>query len=154
VRIIPYDQPMSDLPRIGTAPTFPQRDTRSYAQPIETPALLKTFAGQVRFDTTLKGVAFTAASGPITLKSDRVSQMLLGNLASHAATLPAATAIDFTQDAVHYAVTAAECTSMFNAVNTFVQTCRTAEAQCLTDLNSPTPTILTYADVEAKFSGL
>jgi hypothetical protein len=39
-------------------------------------------------------------------------------------------------------------------VNAFVEQCRTIENQCLTDLTSATPTILTYADVEAKFTGL
>ena len=154
VQIIPYDQPMATLSRVGTAPTNPAQDTRPYAQPTETTALLLAYAAQVRFDTSTSGITFNAASGAIPVACDRISQMLIGNLASYAATLATSTAIDFTQNKVHYPLLASECATLFNAVNAFIQQCRTIEANCIVDLNSASPTILTYADVDAKFSGL
>jgi hypothetical protein len=150
VRIIPYDQPMSDLPRIGAPPVYPERDTRGYGEPPETPALLMAFAGQVRFDTDVAGITWNS----IPVATDRMSQLLIGNLAQHAATLTSKTVIDFTQGGVGYQFQASQAADLMTKVNAFVQQCRTVENQCLTDLGSATPTILTYADVEAKFAGL
>jgi hypothetical protein len=150
VRIIPYDQPMDTLPRIGTAPTYPERDARPYGEPPETPALLTAYSSQVRFDTVTAGITWNS----IPVKTDRVSQLLIGNLAQHAATLAPTTLIDFTQDGVHYQFQASQASDLNLQVNNFVQTCRTTEAQCLADLALATPTIQTYADVDAKFVGL
>jgi hypothetical protein len=130
------------------------RVPRVYQQPTETPAILKGYASQVRYNYAVAGITFTAASGPVPVSTDRISQMLIGNLAAHASTLAPTATIDFTQSSIHYPLTAAECAILNTDVNNFVQQCRTIEASCLTDLNSTTPTILTYADVDAKFSGL
>jgi hypothetical protein len=161
-RIIPYDDPLDTLTRVGTppvqpppgSPLLPVPDTRPYAEPAPVQKTLLAYAAQLRFSSSNDGVSFTAASGPIPVATDRTSQMLLGNLAAYAATLAPTAAVDFTQDSVHYPITATECKSMFNAVYAHVQQCRTIEASCITDLNSPTPTIATYADVEAKFSSV
>jgi hypothetical protein len=150
VRIIPYDQPMSDLPRIGTAPVFPERDTRGYGEPPETPALLTSFSAQVRFDTVVAGITWNS----IPVSTDRMSQLLIANLAQYAATLVGTTMIDFTQSGVHYQFQASQAADLNNQVNAFVQQCRTVEAACIADQNLATPTMTTYAEIEAKFSGL
>jgi hypothetical protein len=152
VRIIPYDGLMSDLPRIGPPPPDDVRakDTRQYGEPVETPEILTAFASQVRFDTVTAGIVWNS----IPVKTDRVSQMLINGLAVYAATLPNTNTIDFTQDGVAYQFTAAQAPDLNNQVNSFVQSCRTAEAACLADLSSATPTMTTYADIEAQFSGL
>jgi hypothetical protein len=150
VRVIPYDQPMDSLPRIGVAPVYPVRDTRSYGQPTETPAILIAFAAQVRFDTVTAGITWNA----IPVQTDRMSQLLISNLAQYAATLAPTTAIDFTQGGVHYTFQASQAAALDNAVSAFVQQCRTVEASCIADQNLATPTMTTYAEIEAQFSGL
>jgi hypothetical protein len=150
VRIVPYDQPLTTLPLVGTAPIYPQRDTRPYGQPTETPQLLMLFAGQVRFETVIAGITWNS----IPVATDRISQLLIGNLAQLAATMTPTDVIDFTQAGVGYQFQASQAADLMTQVNNFVQQCRTVENQCLTDLGSATPTLLTYADVEAKFTGL
>lgn len=141
VRIIPYADLIGTLQRIGSPPVLPERDTRPYAQPSETIAILTGYSAQVRFNKSTTDVTFTAASGPIPVHSDRESQMLLSNLALYAQTLASTAAIDFTQDGIHYPITAAESISMFNAVNAHIQQCRTIEAQCIADLNPGSTTV-------------
>jgi hypothetical protein len=128
-------------------------DSRLFARPTETKSILLAYSAQVRFDVSNEGINFTAASGIIPVKTDRISQSLLNNLATWANSQPGTMAVTFTQDTVHYAITAAEAISMFNAVNSHIQNARTIEGQCITDLNSATPTILTYANVDARFVG-
>jgi hypothetical protein len=150
VRIIPYDDPMSTLPRIGDPPVFPARDDRQYGEPTETQEILSAFASQVRFDTVTAGILWNS----IPVKTDRVSQLLIGNLALHASTLASTDPIDFTQDGIAYQFQAGQAADLNTQVNAFVQQCRSTEAQCLADLSSATPTLLTYKDVEAQFSTL
>jgi hypothetical protein len=152
VRIIPWKQPLGDLTYSGTYdPSLPPPP---YEQPTETPAILQNYASQVRFELVIAGITFSAASGPVPVSTDRISQMLIGNLAMYASTLAPTDVVDFTQGSVHYPLTAAECTTLNTNVNNFVQQCRTVEGQCIDDLTSASPTILTYDDVDAKFSGL
>jgi hypothetical protein len=151
-RVIPW-------PSLGTLTVVPPSDPTIplpivYQQPTETPAILKNYASQVRYNYAVAGITFAAASGSVPVSTDRLSQMLVGNLAQYASTLAPTTVIDFTQNSIHYPLQASECATLNMNVNNFVQQCRTIEAQCLTDLNSTTPTILTYDDVDAKFSGL
>jgi hypothetical protein len=157
-RIIPYPDSVQSLPRVGALPdgwTVEMGDQRPWAQPTETPALLIGFASQVRWETSTAGISYTVASGTIPLETDRVSQTLVGNLAQYAATLSdQSTQIDFTQNGIHYPVLASEVPGMFAAINDVIQQGRTIEAACIADLNSGSPTILTYADVEAKFTGV
>jgi hypothetical protein len=157
-RIVPWIGNLSDLPLVGTAPPADYAanyiDNRPYAQPTETPAILLRYAAQVRWQVTVKGITFAAASGSIPVKTDRVSQALVNNLAQHAATLAPTAPLDFTQANVHYAITAQEAIDMFNAIQAHNQQARTVEAQCIADLNLATPTILTYADVDTRFAGL
>ena len=154
IRIIPYDQPLTTLDRVGTLPDPPPSqqpparpvpDTRPYAQPTETPAILIDYAAQVRFEKSVADVSFTAASGVVPVHADRLSQMLLSNLALHCQSLAGTAAIDFTQDNIHYAVTAAETISMFNAVYAHIQACRTIEATCIADVNAGTTTVTAAA---------
>ena len=156
VRIIPYDQPMSNLQKVGPPPpdnSFPSRDTRPYQQPDPTTALLKLYSGQVRFSYTLKGFVFTAASGAVPVWTDRVSYSLINSLATWITTAtPAPTTVNYTQGGDHYVLTAAEATAMFNQFTAFVQKYRNEEATCIADLVSASPTILTYADVDARFA--
>jgi hypothetical protein len=159
VRIIPYDQGVATLPRVGATPPAPWKpsmgDSRPYAQPAETKDILLAYAAQVRFDKSIDGISFTTAGAVvIPVQTDRESQYLIANLAQHASTLATTAAIDFTQDNVHYAMTAADAISMNNAVNAHIQNCRTIEASCIADLNSSTPTLVHYADVDAKFAGV
>jgi hypothetical protein len=161
-RIVPYNQPIETLEKVGPPPpdmsaypgVLPPPDVRPYAQPTETPAILIDYAAQVRFDSVTAGISFNAASGTIPAKSDRTSQTLLSNLALYAQSVDPATAIDFTQDGVHYAITAQEAIDMYNAVYAHVEACRSIEAQCIADLNSTSPTILTYDDVDTRFEGV
>lgn len=154
VRIIPYDQPITTLSKIGPDPVYPVRDTRSYAQPIETTQGLINYAAQVRFESVNKGFTFNAASGAIQVQTDRESYMLVGNTATYAATLPPTQIIDFTQTGTHSQLTAAEMQALFNQFSALIQQCRSIEAQCIFDLNSASPTILHYADVDAKFASV
>jgi hypothetical protein len=154
VRIIPYDQPLTTLSRIGPAPPTnvpgASIDTRPYAQPTETPAILIAFAAQVRFDTVVAGITWNT----IPVATDRMSQLLISNLAQYAATLVATTLIDFTQNGVHYQFQAGQAADLDNHVSAFVQQCRTVEASCIADQNLATPTMTTYAEIEAQFAGL
>jgi hypothetical protein len=152
-RVIPYDQPLDSLPKVGTPPTAPGQDTRPYGQPAETVALLIAYAAQVRWERVTAGITFSGTTS-VPANTDRVSQTLVASLAQYAATLAPTAAIDFTQDGVHYAITAQDVINMNNQILAHAQQCRTIEAQCLADLNSPTPTIQTYADVEARFAGV
>ena len=157
IRVIPYDQPMATLPRVGPPPSpfSPlMGDQRPYAQPTETTALLIGYSSQRRWETSTVGITFTAASGPIPLACDRVSQSLIGNLVQFAATLSPTDTIDFTQDGAHYPLQASEVATMFAAMNVQIQQGRTIEAACIADLNSATPTLLTYDDVDARFASL
>jgi hypothetical protein len=147
VRIIPYDQPLTTLGKFGPAPPVGTRDNRLYAQPTETPALLIAFSGQVRFDQVVAGITWNS----IPVATDRMSQLLIANLAQYAATLVATTLIDFTQNGVHYQFQASQAADLNNQVNAFVQQCRTIEASCIADQNLATPTMTTYAQIEAKF---
>jgi hypothetical protein len=151
VRIIPYDAPLSTLPRVGAPPQTLQRDTRPYAQPAETPEILTAYAGQVRWTCTVAGLSFNS----IPVKTDRVSQTLIGNLAQYAASASTPdTSLDFTQDGVSYKITAQDAIDMNNQIVAMTQQCRTIEAACIVDLLSASPTILTYDDVDARFAGV
>jgi hypothetical protein len=150
-RVIPV-QSMAGLTIVPPTPPVPNPPPPPvYKQPTETPAILKSYASQVRYNYAVAGITFNAASGPVPVATDRNSQMLVGNLAQYAATLAGTTLIDFIQNSVHYSLTAAECITMNTNVSNFVQQMRTIEAQCLADLNSTTPTIKVYADVDTKF---
>jgi hypothetical protein len=170
VRVIPYDQSLSTLARIGPAPpdyssnppadtgsppsVYVKPDSRPYQQPTETPHILTMYAAQVRFETVSGGFNFAAASGTVPVKTDRESWLLIGNLAQHAATLVGTAAVDFTQDNIHYPLTATECGTMFTQFANLQQQCRTIEANVIADQNLTTPTLLTYADVDSQFSGV
>lgn len=168
VRIIPYDQSLFTLTRIGTAPPAPGAppadnvppsgylvpDTRPYQQPTETPHILMMYAAQVRFDKVNGGVTFAAASGNIPVNTDRESLLLINSMAQYAASVTGTTPIDFTQNNIHYPITAAEAIAMFNQVTAHQQQCRTIEANVIKDQNLATPTLLTYADVDNQFSGV
>jgi hypothetical protein len=136
------------------APPAGTPDSRPFLQPTETKELLLGYAAQIRFQASVKGISFTAASGVIPVHTDRESQTLINNLATYAPSGGPTTAMTFTQDNVQYAITHQEAINMFNAVLAFVQSCRDIEGQCITDLNSVTPTILAYADVDARFSSV
>jgi hypothetical protein len=155
VRVIPYDQPLNTLDRVGEPPPqdtrrVPMPDTRPYAQPAATPAILRAFAGQVRWQTVTSGFTFKN----VPANTDRISQTLIANLAQYALTISKNQHIDFTQDGVAYSLTAQDVIDMNNQFSAQAQTCRTIEAQCLADLNSASPTITTYEDVEARFAGV
>jgi hypothetical protein len=151
VRIIPYDQPIDTLSKVGSAPAdLRLADTRPYGQPAETATLLKAYASQVRYDTTTAGVV-EPVSG-ITVFTDRMSQMLIANLAQYAATLATTAAIDFTQGNVHTPMTAQQVINLNNQISARVQQCRTIEAQCYTDIDSAALT--TYDSVDSRFAGV
>jgi hypothetical protein len=153
VRVIPYDAPLSTLDRVGAAPTLPQRDTRPYAQPTETTQILTAYAGQARWEAVaVAGITFNG----IPVKTDRVSQTLISNLAQYvvSASISLTTVLDFTQGGVGYQITAQNAIDMNNQIVALIQQCRTIEAACITDLTSATPTILTYDDVDARFAGV
>lgn len=139
--IVPYDASMGGI-KVGQP------------QPAETPAILKLYASQVRFNTVNAGFTFTAASGVVPVATDGESYMLVTGGANYAQTLGSSAPIDFTQGGNHYLLTAREMTQLFNQFSALIQQCRTIEANCIADLNSATPTILTYADVDAKFAGV
>lgn len=159
VRIIPYPNPLTTLMRVGEVVPLAQdrpvnpavvADSRPYGEPPETPELLKGFAGQVRFDMVTAGIVWNA----IPIKTDRISQGLINNLATYAASIDPNTVINFTQDSIVYQIIARDVADLNVKVNAFVQECRNTEADCLTDLNSASPTITTYEHVESRFAGL
>jgi hypothetical protein len=152
VQVIPYAAPLSTLDRIGPAPAFPQRDTRPYAQPAETTETLTAYASQARWEAAVAGITFNS----IPVKTDRVSQTLISNLAQYvtSASIDPAAVLNFTQDGVAYDITAQDAIDMNNQIVALVQQARATEAACIADLTSATPTILTYDDVDARFAGL
>jgi hypothetical protein len=162
-RIIPYGDPLDTLTRVGTLPPPPPPDSplppppdmRLYGQPTETVAILLAYAAQVRYNNSILPVSFTtAASTVISVNAERIDSGLLNNLATHAQSLAPTDPLNFTQDNVTYAITAQDAIGMFNAVLAHVQACRNIETDCITDLNSASPTIATYDDVDAKFAGV
>jgi hypothetical protein len=149
VRIIPYPQSMATLPVIDAGPPT------VYGQPAETTALLLAYAAQQRVQAASAGISFTpSGGGTIPVNTDRTDAGLMNNLATWATSVPGSTAVNFTQDNVCYAITANDAEKMFNQVMAHVQDCRNVEAACIADLNSGTPTIKTYDDVDAKFAGV
>jgi len=165
VRIIPYDQPLATLPRLGPAPVYPPPtqfddvrkrppDTRPYLQPVATKDILKVYAGQVRYSTVIAGFHFTAASGDIPVWTDRESYFLLSGLATWAASVAPSTPISFTQGASAYPITAGEAVALFDEFTVLIQDNRAIEAACIADLDSATPTITTYDDVDARFAAV
>jgi hypothetical protein len=158
-RIIPWREALGDLAKVGTPPDPAMFmgsyvDPRPYAEPVETKQTLLDYAAQVRWETSTQGIPFTAASGTVPANSDRLSQTLIDALATHAQTLAPTDLIDFTQNNQAYQITAQEAINLNTQVQTLIQNARSTEAACIVDLNLATPTILTYADVEARFSGL
>ncbi|HEY2243448.1 MAG TPA: hypothetical protein VGH47_04390 [Xanthobacteraceae bacterium] len=152
VRIIPYDQPIGSLSRVGPPPPdkYPLADPRPYGQPTETPVLLKAYASQVRYNVTTAGVVEPISAQ--TIYTDRMSQMLIGNLAIYAKTLAPTAAIDFTQANQHIAMTAQQVINLDTQISQLVQQCRSIEAQCFTDIDAAT--LATYDDVDARFAGV
>jgi hypothetical protein len=152
VRVIPYAAPLLTLDKVGDAPVPPQRDTRPYAQPVETTETLTAYAGQARWEAAVAGITFNS----IPVKTDRVSQTMISNLAQYvtSASIDPATVLNFTQDGVAYSITAQNAIDMNNQIIALIQDCRATEAACIADLISASPTILTYDDVDARFAGL
>jgi hypothetical protein len=72
----------------------------------------------------------------IPVNTDRESQLLIGNLAQYAATLPAQNMIDFTQDGVAYQMTANSAIDLNNQVSARVQNPRSIEAKCFANIDS------------------
>jgi hypothetical protein len=147
IRVVPYAGDIKGLPRFGPAPES-GRDTRPYAQPVETPEILKAFSAQQRWEATVEGVVFKT----IEANTDGISQSLIANLASYAATISPESTIDFTQNGEAHQITAQDAIDLNNQINAAHQQMRTIEAQCLADLNSAAPTLLKYEDVEARFA--
>ena len=159
VRVIPWPYALGDLQKVGTEPPPDPTlnrvlDHRPYAQPTETPAILLHYAAQVRWDTSTQGITFTAVSGTIPASTDRLSQTLVDSLATYAQTLPTSAPISFTQNNVLYTITAQEAMNLSKQMSQLIQNARQIEGNCITDLKSATPTILTYADVDARFAGV
>lgn len=155
VRIVPWPTGISTLVRSGTAPLAGTGDSRPFAQPTETPAILIGYASQVRYNISVQGLSFTtAASTVIPVDTDRLSQGLLNNLAQYAAGLAPTASITFTQNGIAYPITAQDAINMFNAVVSQIQGARNIEATCIADQNATTPQMRTYADIDNAFAGL
>ena len=149
VRIIPWDQPLSALERVGPPPEYlpggPRNDPRPYAQPTETPDILKLYAAQQRFAYDTSGLVYNG----IPINTDHPSQAHVSTLAQYAATLPKGNPINFTQDGVAYSITAGDTINIFNQIGALVQQARTIEAQCYAAIDAGTMT--TYGDVDTAF---
>jgi hypothetical protein len=161
-RIIPYDQMLNTLNRFGDPPRpppgggVPLPDVRQYQQPPETTPILIAYSSQCRYNYVTSGFSYTAVDGAtvIPVETDRTSQALLANLAAYAATLAPTDPIDFTQNGVHYPITAQDAININNNFNAMAQKYRTVEASCLTDLNSATPSLTTYDQVDTQFEAV
>jgi hypothetical protein len=161
-RIIPYDQTLDTLSRFGDPPppppggSQPLPDTRQYQQPPETTHILIMYSGQCRYNYVTGGFSYTAVDGTtvIPVATDRTSQSLFGNLAGYCTTLAPTDPIDFTQSGVHYPITAQDVININNQFNSVAQKYRTVEANCLADLNSATPSLMTYDQVDAQFEAV
>ena len=172
-RVIPYPYPLETLEKVGPEPAPPPfvraadeqltmqdiqfmartmpletPDSRPFAEPKETPQILRWFASQVRFETITAGIVWNN----IPVKTDRISQLLITNMMLMASTLPPDELMDFTQSSFSYQIRAGDVPDLNKQVNAFVQSCRTIEAQCLADLGSEDPRLKTYADVENMFT--
>jgi hypothetical protein len=148
-RVIPYQGSLAALPRVGPPNAWEVEgtDTRPYGEPFATPDILIGYSSQVRFDTLNAGVMYAS----IPVASDRVSQMLIGNLKLHADTLAPTDVIHFIQQTIVTDITAADVNPMLQTVQTFQQEVRTIEANIINDLRSATPTIHTYDEIDALF---
>jgi hypothetical protein len=131
-----------------TAPDFSPLFARQYAQPTETPHLLLMYSAQCRYNYVISGTTYSSK----LFNTDRESQMLIGNLASYAATLTPGSIINYTQNNVAYQLTTTDMKNLNTQINAMVQQYRTLEAACIADLSLATPTLKTYANVDAKFS--
>ncbi len=151
-RVIPYAASLATLARVGERPPWPWKpsmgDLRPYATPTETPELLIAYAGQKRWEVANAGIEWQA----IPLKTDRVSQTLISNLAQYADSLNPNSMINFTQDGHAYTVKAKDATDMFVQFNAHLQKARDVETACLYDIENGI--ILTYDDVDARFAEL
>jgi hypothetical protein len=149
VRVIPWDQPLSALERVGPPPENlpggPRGDPRPYAQPAETPDILKLYAAQQRFAFNTAGLVYNG----ISINTDHASQAHVSTLAQYAATLPKGNVINFTQDSVAYSITAGDAINIFNQIGALIQQARTIEANCYAAIDAGTMT--TYDQVDAAF---
>jgi hypothetical protein len=150
VRVIPWDQPLSNLERVGPPPeNLPggaRGDPRPYAQPVETPDVLKLYAAQQRFAFHTGGLVYN----DIPINTDNRSQLHVSTLAQYAATLNKNDPIKFTQDSVAYSITAQDAINISNQMSAIVQQARTIEADCYAAIDAGTVT--TYDQVDSAFA--
>jgi hypothetical protein len=152
-RIIPWNYPLGDLTLSG--PVDPDLPPPPYLQPTETPDILKAFAAQLRYLASIGGLDFTAGGGlTIPVETGRTNAALINNLATFGSSKAPTDPINFTQNNINYPITVQDSIDMFNTIISHVQDCRNIEANCIADQNLATPTLKTYADVEAQFSSV
>ncbi len=146
VFIIPYDASIV-LTRVGTPPSSSGvPDTRPYAVPVPTTALLLTYAATKRWLTASGG---TTVLG-IPLTTDDTSQFNISKL-KQAFDTGAVTSVSFkAADGNFYTVDASTWTAIYVGVVAHVQACYTAEAAAAVAINGATVT--TYAQVDAFFA--
>jgi hypothetical protein len=160
-RVIPWPSGnLNELERVGELPPpeimmGSNVDPRPFAQPAETPEILLGYAAQQRWEVSTQGVTFSPMSraGSIEADTDRISQSLMSSLAQYAATLNRDDPISFTQNNASETITAGDAIDLFNQMLAQVQAARAIEAECISDLTSGSPTLKTYEDIEAKFTG-
>jgi hypothetical protein len=150
VRVIPWNQPLGNLKRVGPPPENlpggPRGDPRPYAQPAETPDILKLYAAQQRFAFHTGGLVYNG----IPINTDQKSQLHVSTLAQYAATLNKNDPINFTQDSVAYSITAQDAINISNQMSAIVQQARSIEANCYAAIDAGT--MATYDDVDAAFA--
>ena len=165
IRIIPWDEALSNLERFGEPPPeqppisgeplrSPVQDLRPYKQPDPTTAILKNYAAQVRFNRHAEGFQFNTAAGQVPIWTDRNSYVLIAGMCDYAEKLPTSTNMNYTQGGKAYRMTANEVKQLYQSFNERIQQGRAAEATCLNDLNSATPTVTTYEAVDQMFTSI
>jgi hypothetical protein len=138
------------LSPIGAAPPAGMPDTRLFAAPAATPAMLTAYAAQVRYAKETAGITVNG----IALAMDRNSRAMLTD-----AVVSATADSTFTtqwKDALgnFSSQTAAQIIALGKAVATRIATCFSTEATAITAITANTPTITTFAQVDSAFAGL
>ncbi len=149
VSIIPWTS-LSTLSRIGPPPvqvgTIPVPDSRPYAIPTPTIAVLLAYSALKRWITASSG---TTVSG-IPLTTDDTSQFNISKL-KQAFDTGAVTSVEFkAADGNFYTVDASTWTAVYVGVVAHVQACYIAEAAAAAAINGSTA--VTYAQVDAFFA--
>ncbi len=152
VSVIPWAS-LSTLTRAGTAPAAGQPDTRPYAAPVLAGAAQLAAYAQFKQSMIAGGgisvnVAASGSPQMVEASTDTQSLILLQGAASIAEANSSATFQWVQSNGTAVTLTAAQITTIFTAVSTFLQATFTTLAGVLAAINASPATITTQAQVD------